>query len=62
MNPPLDIFRVDSDGKLVWQTTGETLDAARRRVGILMTSEPGDYVIYDQKTGYKTIVRKQKQA
>ena len=62
MNPPLDIFRVDSNGNLIWRTTAETLEAARSRVGILMTSEPGDYLIYSQKTGHKTIVRMQKQA
>ena len=62
MIPPLDIFRLDSDGNLIWRTTAETLEAATRRVGILMTSEPGDYVIYSQKTGHKTIVRMQKQA
>ena len=52
MLPPLDIFRVASDGHLLWRAA-----AAGRRVRILMASEPGDYVIYSQETGGKTVVR-----
>ena len=57
MLPPLDIFRVESDGHLLWKAAAETLEAARRRVKILMASEPGDYVIYGQQTGHETIIR-----
>lgn len=62
MVPPLDIFRVTPDGQLLWKTTAESLESAHRRVRILMTSEPGEYVIYSQETGHKTIVRMQEQA
>jgi len=55
--PHLDIFRVESDGQLIWRAAAETSDAAQRRVKILMASEPGDYVIYSQETGDKTLVR-----
>jgi hypothetical protein len=57
MLAPLDIFRVESDGHLVWKTAAESLEAAQRRVKILMASEPGDYVIYSQQTGHRTIIR-----
>ncbi len=57
MLPPLDIFRVESDGHLVWRAAAETLATAQRRVRILMASEPGDYIIYSQETGRKTVVR-----
>jgi hypothetical protein len=60
MLPPLDIFRVESDGHLLWKAAAETLDAARRRIKILMASEPADYVIYSQQTGHKTLVRAEK--
>lgn len=60
MLPPLDIFRVESDGHLLWKAAAETLDAARRRIKILMASEPADYVIYSQQTGHKTLIRAEK--
>jgi len=60
MLPPLDIFRVTADGQLLWKTTAESLESAQRRVKILMTSEPGEYVIYSQETGHKTVVRAEK--
>ena len=60
MLPLLDIFRVENDGHLVWRSAAECLETAQRRVRILMASEPGDYVIYSQETGRKTVVRAEK--
>jgi len=57
MIPPLDIFRLESDGQLIWRASADGDDAAQRRVKILMASEPADYVIYSQETGHKTFVR-----
>jgi hypothetical protein len=57
MLPPLDIFRVASDGHLVWRSAAESLETAQRRVRILMAIEPADYVIYSQETGRKTVIR-----
>jgi hypothetical protein len=57
MLPPFDIFRVESDGHLVWKDTARTFDYARLMVKILMSSQPGDYVIYSQETERKTIVK-----
>ena len=60
MLPPLDIFRdifrVETDGHLLWRAAADTLQSAQRRVKILMTSEPADYVIYSQETGDKIFV------
>jgi hypothetical protein len=57
MLPPFDIFRVETDGHLVWKDTAETLVLARLRIKILMVSQPGDFVIYSQETGHKTVVK-----
>ena len=57
MIPPFDIFRVESNGHLVWQGIAETLDVARLHIKILMVGQPGDYVIHSQQTGHKTIVK-----
>jgi hypothetical protein len=57
MLPSFDIFRVETDGHLVWRDTAETLDLARLRIKILMVSQPGDFVIYSQETGHKIVVK-----
>jgi hypothetical protein len=57
MFPPLDIFRVAPDGKLIWTAAADTLQTAQRRIRILMASQHSDYVIYNQETGDKTVVR-----
>jgi len=57
MIPPLDIFLVAKDGQLIWKAAAADLESAQRRVKLLMGVEPGDYVIYSQKTGHKTLVR-----
>jgi hypothetical protein len=57
MVPPFDIFRVESDGHLAWRDTGATLELARLRIKILMVAQPGDYVIYSQETGHKTVIK-----
>ena len=57
MIPPFDIFLVDGDGQLVRKGTVETLDVARLRIKILMTSEPGDYVICSQQTSHHIVVK-----
>jgi hypothetical protein len=56
MIPQLDIFRVGTDGHLLWIAAAGSLQGAQRRITILMTSEPADYVIYSQQTGDKTVV------
>jgi hypothetical protein len=57
MVPPLDIFRVNPDGQLIWKAAADTLEAAKARVKTLMASDTSDYVIYSQRTGHKTLVR-----
>ena len=59
MLPPFDIFRIAPDGHLIWRATAENLDSAHRRIRILRAIEPGDYVIFSQETGNKTVIRAQ---
>ena len=57
MIPPFDIFRVETDGHLMWEAVAETLDVARLRIKTLMDSQSGDYVIYGQQTGHKMVIK-----
>jgi hypothetical protein len=53
----LDIFRVEPNGQMLWQDTAATMELARLRIKILMVARPADYVIYNQETGEKIVVR-----
>ena len=48
---PLDIFKTDSDGSVLWRGAVESLVAAKLRVQKLALSSPGEYLIVDQHTG-----------
>ena len=56
MVPPFDIFRLDEDGSLQWLQTADNLQAAKLRIEVLALSNPGQYVIFSQKTGHKTVI------
>jgi hypothetical protein len=60
MIPPFDIFLVANDGHLIWKAAAEDLESAQRRIKLLMGVDPGDYVIYSQKTGHKTVICSEK--
>ena len=49
-----DIFYLRADGQLIWQCA--TADLAKVWI-TLMTIQRGDYVISNQKTGHKTLVK-----
>jgi hypothetical protein len=57
MISPLDVFKLEADGQLVWKAAAQTLEAAKLHVQVLMASEPADYVIFSQQTGHKTIIK-----
>ena len=56
MIAPFDVFRVETDMRLVWKDTAETFELAERRIEILRVAQPGSYMIYSQSTGCKTVV------
>ena len=56
MVPPLDIFRVDTDGVPTWCATAESLDAAKARVEKLRVFQPGEYLIVSFTTGHRISV------
>ena len=57
MIAPLDVFKVEKDGKLRWLETADTLESAKARIEVLGAKSPGEYVIYSQKTGAKTVIK-----
>jgi len=53
---PLDIFRTDPDGHVLWLGAVESFAAAKARIEKLDRSSPGEYLILDQITGHKVWV------
>lgn len=45
MSPPFNIFKVQSDGRLLWMESVGDMERAKLRVKKLATSAPGEYVI-----------------
>lgn len=55
MIPSFDIFRIERDGSVRWCETAGTLEAAEARVRELGESAPGQYVIFNQQSGERTV-------
>ncbi|HLZ92414.1 MAG TPA: hypothetical protein VKQ28_11910 [Candidatus Acidoferrum sp.] len=56
MFQPLDIFKTDSDGTVLWRGAEQNLMAAKRYIEKLALSAPGEYFILDQHTGQRVPV------
>lgn len=56
MSPPFNIFKVQSDGRLLWMESVGDMERAKARVKKLATSSPGEYVITAQ-TGERISIK-----
>ena len=56
MFKPLDIFKTDSDGSVIWRGAAETFAAAKAYIKELAASAPGEYFVVDQSTGRRVLV------
>jgi hypothetical protein len=57
MLAPLDIFKMQEDGTYVWKAAAESFDVANVKVQHLAADAPGEYMIFSQTTGNKTILK-----
>jgi hypothetical protein len=48
---PLDIFKSDSDGSVLWRGAAENLAAAKVCIKKWAVSCPGEYLVLNQQTG-----------
>lgn len=55
MVPPLEIFRVEADGALVWCECADSLEIAVQRIGMLMATAPAEFVVVSLKTGHRRV-------
>ena len=57
MCSPLDIFKTDLDGGVLWRGCAEDLVSAKKYIEKLAASAPGEYLILNQRTGLAQRVR-----
>ena len=55
MIPPLEIFRVEKDGALVWCESVSTVEAGKARIDDLAVKTAAQYVIVSISTGHRRI-------
>jgi hypothetical protein len=53
---PLDIFKTDRDGEVLWLAAVKDFATAQVCIEKLERSSPGEYLILDQITGHKVYV------
>jgi hypothetical protein len=56
MFQPLDIFKTDSDGGVLWRAAAEDFVSAKSCIEKLALSSPGEYLVLDQHTGNRVHV------
>jgi hypothetical protein len=53
---PLDIFKVQKDGTYLWKASAVDFELAKSQIERLATVAPGEYMIFSQITGKKTVI------
>jgi len=57
MIEPLDIFIKTEDGTYVWKAAADSFELAKSTVQRLAITAPGEYMIFNQTTGNKIMVK-----
>lgn len=55
MVPPLEVFRVEKDGALMWCEIVSGVEIGKARIDALSAKTPGQYVIVSLTTGHRRI-------
>ena len=57
MTAPFDIFENEKSGTVLWVGSASTIEDARSRIQKIGQHSPGEYVVLNQKTGNKVVIR-----
>jgi hypothetical protein len=57
MTVPFDIFQAESDGSVLWLESAATLEDAKARIQQLAVRSPGEYLLVNQETGNKLVIK-----
>lgn len=55
MVPPLEIFKVEADGALVWYEYADSLEIAVRQIEALRAKTPAQFVVLSLQTGHRRV-------
>jgi hypothetical protein len=56
VTPPIDIFLVET-GSVRWLETAASIEEAKARIQEVAVHSPGEYLLLNQKTGNKIVLR-----
>ena len=57
MTAPFDIFENEKTGTVLWLGSAATIEEARARVNQFSARSAADYLILNQKTGNKVVIK-----
>ena len=57
MTAPFDIFEHEKTGTVLWLGSAATIEEAKARVGQFSSKSTGAYLILNQKTGDKVVIK-----
>ena len=57
MTIPFDIFQSESNGSVLWLESAATLEDAKARIQQLALRSPGEYLLVNQDTGNKLVIK-----
>jgi|HubBroStandDraft_2_1064218.scaffolds.fasta_scaffold357472_2 hypothetical protein len=57
MTAPFDIFQAESNGSVRWLGSAESIADAKARVQQHSATSPGEYLLLNQKTGSKLVIK-----
>jgi hypothetical protein len=57
MTAPFDIFQTESNGAVRWIASAQTIADAKARVQQHSATSPGEYLLLNQKTGSKLLIK-----
>jgi hypothetical protein len=55
--PPFDLFMIETSGSFRWVAATSTIEDAKTRVQELAVKTPGEFILLDQRTGNKMVLK-----
>jgi hypothetical protein len=56
VNKPLDIFRLEPDGSMMWVEAVADFETGKARIECISAERAGEYYLFDLRTGSRTAV------
>jgi hypothetical protein len=57
MTAPFDIFENEKTGTVLWLGSATTIEEARERIHQVAAQSPAEYLVLNQKTGDKVVIK-----